>query len=97
MNQEDIKPIAFDRSAQLDIQALISATKAIQPVKAPAEEIFSKLYLNAKDALERGVTRKELLAMWAENKFKLHPAKFKALYNAEARKRGDVIERGEND
>lgn len=97
MSQELNKQVTTNDSVdvQPDVQVLIAETKAIQPEKPQAEEIVSKLYPHAKEAFARGVTRKALLAMWADKGFKLHPTKFKELYNAEAKKRGDDVDGGQ--
>ncbi len=82
ISQSNFGPTAESINAALD---------AANPHKRrQIEQRFSDSYVSIKAAIERGVTRKEILAILASQGLKMCSAKFKKLMANEASHRGET-------
>lgn len=69
-------------SPDINIDELKSALIQMEPPLDKTQAAFDALFPEIKASLDRGVTRKALLAKLGEFGLTLHPAKFKNLLNA---------------
>lgn len=78
------------------VQSIIEAISTSHPAKTRRDqEVFAKLFPALHEALgKRGVTRKAILLVLASKGLKMSAAKFKALYEDEAKRQSEQLERG---
>ncbi len=69
-------------STEINIDDLKSALTQLERPLDKTQEAFEALYPEIKASLDRGVTRKAILAKLEEFGLTLHPAKFKKLFQA---------------
>jgi hypothetical protein len=74
------------RDSHASPEAVISAISALQPKKAHVTEVFAEIFPALREAIKRGVARKEILRELSTNGIKLNAASFKRLFDAEVQK-----------
>lgn len=76
----------------VDIAAISVALRSLQPRQKTATEMhFAKVYEDIREALGRKVPKNALISALKEHGLTLSPAKFNALLQAEAERRGEVL------
>lgn len=67
-----------------DLAEIKAALASLEPQKCKLEIAFDEVYPIIRDRLDHGVTKKAVLEELARLGLKLHPVKFKALYDKAA-------------
>lgn len=87
--------MATDINASVESQAaqIANALRALKPnPKQQKEALFTALYPVIVERLQADVSQKSILELLAAQGLKLHPARFKELLAAEAKKRGTTMQ-----
>jgi len=77
-------PNAFD--SRVSPEVVIAAISALQPKTAHVTEVFAEIFPALREAIKRGIARKEILRELSANGIKLNAASFKRLFDAEVQK-----------
>lgn len=82
----------FKSPQSVDTAAISVALRSLQPRQKTATEMhFAKVYEDIREALDRKVPKNALISALKEHGLTLSPAKFNALLQAEAVRRGEVL------
>ena len=72
--------------ARVPPEVVINAIRALQPKKAHVTDVFAEIFPALREAIKRGIARKEILRELSANGIKLNAASFKRLFDAEVQK-----------